>query len=134
MIEAAISARLLADLALAELVGARIWWHRRDQGSALPALVLHRISEAQDYTYRGAVNLRPLRIQIDVHGATALEATRTLRTAEAALSGASWSAEGVEILGSFIEGGGGSSSEGSAADPPEGARLRFDAIIHWRAL
>lgn len=99
--EEALIARLLADSAVAALVGNRINWVLQLQGRAMPALTLTVISPAADYTYEGRDGLRQSRVQIDAFGATFGAAKAVLRAAMAALEPSATFA-GVRFQGGFI--------------------------------
>src|SRR5690348_6311737 len=47
---AAVNSRLLAASAVTNLVGQRVYWTRRDQGGALPAVVLAAAGGTEDYS------------------------------------------------------------------------------------
>ena len=85
--ESALAAYLLAQTGLTSLVGQRITWARRDQGSALPAIVLHRIDGARDYHHAGASGLITSRVQVDCWAASFPSAKGLARAVEAAISG-----------------------------------------------
>lgn len=85
--EEALVAHLLADTALASLLGEKITWAIRPQGSALPALVLTRIDGLPDYTMAGPSGLVSSRIQADAWATSYAKAKEAARAAEAALSG-----------------------------------------------
>jgi uncharacterized protein DUF3168 len=84
--EEAIIAKLLADGGVSGIVGARVFPGSRPQGSALPALVLNRISGGPEYADDGEVGLEQARIQIDCWAATYAGAKLLARAAAAALS------------------------------------------------
>lgn len=64
--EAHLIALLLADPALAALVGGRIRPLRRMQGADLPAITLRRIGGAPIHTHAGPADLSRARLQIDI--------------------------------------------------------------------
>jgi hypothetical protein len=66
--EQALVSRLLANAALAALVGTRIVWIERPQGSALPALTLQRVTPGRDYNYSGASGTSSPMVQADCWG------------------------------------------------------------------
>jgi Protein of unknown function (DUF3168) len=84
--EEALIAKLLATSGVASLAQARVFPGRRPQGSALPAIVLNRISGAPIYTDQGESGLATARIQFDCWGTTFTSAKRTARAVIAALS------------------------------------------------
>ncbi len=84
--EAQLIAILLADTGVSTLVGTRIWPGRRQQGGALPAIILNRISGAPIYTNDGETGLERARIQIDCWAKTYPEAKNTARAVQTAIS------------------------------------------------
>ena len=61
---------LAADPAVTALVGTRIEWGTKAQGSGFPALVLNVISDAEGYHMQGPNNLYEGRVQVDAYGLT----------------------------------------------------------------
>lgn len=86
--EAALIAQLLATTGITALVGNRINWARRPQGSALPAIVLHRIDGSPDYHLTGSSGLVESRVQVDCWGLSYGSAKAVARAVEAAVSAA----------------------------------------------
>jgi hypothetical protein len=84
--EEAIIARLLADSGLAAIVGTRVFPGSRPQGSALPAVVMNRISGGPLYADDGEVGLEQARIQIDCWAESYGEAKLLARAVTACLS------------------------------------------------
>jgi hypothetical protein len=84
--EEAIIARLLGESGVAAIVTTRIFPGSRPQGSALPAIVLNRISGGPEYADDGEVGLEQARIQIDCWAATYGEAKLLARAVTACLS------------------------------------------------
>jgi hypothetical protein len=72
--EEALHTRLLASAGLTALVGSRVVWIERPQGSALPAVTLQLISPGREYTYGGASGTSNPRVQADCWGRTYSEA------------------------------------------------------------
>lgn len=75
---------LAANAGVAAIVGDRITWGRRPQGSALPAIVLHNISSPQEYGMRGRVTRVGHLVQVDCWAAdfdTAKLASRAVTAA-----------------------------------------------------
>jgi hypothetical protein len=85
--EGALIALLLADSGLVAIAAARVYPGSRPQGSALPAIVLARVSGAPLYADDGEVGLGQARIQIDCWAATYGEAKTLARAVTACLSG-----------------------------------------------
>lgn len=84
--EAALIARLLATAGVTALVGQRINWKRRPQGSSLPAVVLHVISRIPDVTHGGRSGLLVSRVQADCIGSTFGSAKAVARAIEDAIT------------------------------------------------
>lgn len=61
----AFRARLVADPAVAAIVGDRVYWSERPQGSPFPAIVLQVISDGRPQHMKGRQAMRPTRIQVD---------------------------------------------------------------------
>lgn len=77
--EEALRARLLANTAIAAIVGTKVTWGDRPQGKDLPALVLLLVVPGRDYTHQGADGLTGARVQIEAYGKTALQAVQLQR-------------------------------------------------------
>jgi len=84
--EAALIAKLLATAGITALVSTRINWSRRPQGSALPAIVLHRIDGTPDVHHAGASGLVVSRVQVDCWGASYGSAKAVARAVETAIT------------------------------------------------
>jgi hypothetical protein len=82
--EEALTAYLLADPGVAAVVDDRITWKQREQGSPLPALVLHLISSPQTYTMKAVNTLVRSRVQIDCLAESYLAALTLVRAVKAA--------------------------------------------------
>lgn len=95
--EEAFVAKLLGVSALTAIVGQRITWARRDQGGALPAVVLYVIDGVPDYHLGGGSGLTESRIQVDCWGPTYLSAKSAARAIKAALSGARFDHGGIRF-------------------------------------
>lgn len=80
-------ARLLANAGVAAIVGTRVYPGARPQGSALPALVLNKISGAPVYDDEGEAGLLTARMQIDAWGITYTAAKLLARAVRDCLSG-----------------------------------------------
>ena len=63
--EQAVARRLLADPGTSALVGKRIDWDEREQGSRLPAVVLQLVSDARPQTMDGFDSIRPSRVRVN---------------------------------------------------------------------
>lgn len=81
---------LLADAGLAAIVGTRITWERRKEGTPLPAIVLHLINANERYSMTRRLTFTDAIVQADLETAGFLEgvllerawlaATDTLKT------------------------------------------------------
>ena len=83
--EEALRALLLANTALAALVGRRIDWLERPQGKALPAITLQVISAPRRYTFKGRAPTVTRLVQIDIWGSTYATMKAASRAAVTAL-------------------------------------------------
>lgn len=83
--ETALRARLVADASVAALVGTRVYWRIRPQGSDLPAIVLTIISDPRPQHLEGFQDLRATRVQIDCMAATFAELVALREAAIAAV-------------------------------------------------
>lgn len=99
--EEALRAYLLTQPALTDLIGERIFWGVRPQGTPLPALVLNRISQPGDHTYKARVRLCKARVQMDCLGASNASARGLERALLAVLDGKSFIQGGIEFQGCF---------------------------------
>jgi hypothetical protein len=84
--EQGIIARLLTTNSIISLVSTRVYPGSRPQGSALPAIVLNRISGGPLYADDGEVGLEQARIQVDCWAATYSAAKLLARAVKASLS------------------------------------------------
>lgn len=84
--EAELSTKLLATAGVTGLVGQRVNWKRRPQGSTLPAIVLHVISRIPDVTHGGRSGLLMSRVQVECLGATFGAAKAVARAVEDAIT------------------------------------------------
>jgi hypothetical protein len=97
--EEALTAHLLAWPALAALVGDRIGWKTREQGSPLPAVVLHLVSGRPDQTMKGRSGLSRGRVQADCLA----ESYTVALAVERAVAGATEALPRPAFGGSFVE-------------------------------
>ena len=84
--ESSLIAKLLATAGVTNLVSTRINWSRRPQGSALPAIVLHRIDGTPDVHHGGASGLVVSRVQVDCWAASYGSAKAAARAVETAVT------------------------------------------------
>ena len=87
MMEADLRTLLLADTGVAGATGGRVTWGHRPQGSALPAVVLHRVGGAKGYHINGESGPFQPRVQVNCLGETDLAVTDLFGIVQAALSG-----------------------------------------------
>jgi hypothetical protein len=97
--EEVIAALLVADAGVAAIAGTRIYWSEKPQGSAWPAVVLHKITGLRDYEMDQPTGLVQARVQADCWAKTYGDAVRLSRAVNTALGGYS----GGIIQGAFIE-------------------------------
>lgn len=96
---AALVAYLLAQTALTALVGQRIDWLKRPQGSALPSITLQTASAPRDYGLAGRVGLTGYLVQFDIWGSSFKQTQDTLAALIPALDALTAS----PFQGAFIE-------------------------------
>lgn len=102
--EEAITALLLADARLSQLVGNQVHWGRLPQGAKADAyVVLQVISGAPDYTMARRSGLEGNRVQIDGYAKTALAAKAVANAVTAVLEGFRGKRGGVRLQGGFID-------------------------------
>lgn len=102
--EEALTNLLLADTGVTALVGNRVTWLARGQASALPAIVLSRVTGLPDYTMAGPSGLVMSRVQVDCWGLSYAAAKTAARAVKAALSGLGGEHGGITFGGMFVEG------------------------------
>ena len=120
-------ALLLADSAVAAIVGTRVDWGSRVQGAALPAISMHLISGAEGYHLKGRDGLSITRVQIDCWGvsfASAKLASRAVIDALAGLKNTDF--PGIFHVGTRDDREGG----GNEADRPYRTSLDFN--VNWK--
>jgi hypothetical protein len=76
-------AALLAAAGVKALVGQRVNWLTRPQGSGLPAIVLQKVSGPPIYTMAGRSDLAGHLVQVSCYGATYLAAKSVARAVTA---------------------------------------------------
>lgn len=136
--EEAFTNYLLGSTGLTDLIGERIDWATRPQASALPALVLHKISGAPEYSDEGEVGLLSARIQIDCWAtnvpplsgyAIAKNVTREVM-ARLSGGGAAFTQDNFEFQASFNEDEQDSFERGAGGE--DLYRTRLDFIIWYK--
>lgn len=99
--EAALRARLIANAGVSALVGNRIDWGARPQGSILPAIVLTLVSDERTQHMAGFDSYRATRVQIDCYATTYATAV-AMREAVLAAAIPAGSASGVTFRRAFV--------------------------------
>ncbi|OMQ44929.1 DUF3168 domain-containing protein [Ensifer sp. 1H6] len=101
--EEALTALLLADARVKQLVGDRVHWGRAPQGERAPYLVLQVIGGRPDYHAQGPSGLVDARVQADSYGEKYL-ATKNLSDAVIALlSGYRGEVAGTRLQAGFVD-------------------------------
>lgn len=67
--QAALRARLVAASPVTTLVGQRVYWVERPQGSLLPAITLLTIGDTREQHLKGFDTLQGARVQVDIWAA-----------------------------------------------------------------
>jgi hypothetical protein len=101
--EEALIANLLASSA-GPLVSNRIYWLKRPQASAVPAVTLTRISGVHNYHHGGDSGLVVSRVQVDCWATTFAGAKTVSRAIIDHLTGASFEQSGIKFQGAFVDG------------------------------
>jgi hypothetical protein len=132
--EEAFTNYLLGASGLTALVGPRITWATRPQASALPSVVLHKITSQPIYSDEGESGLTSARMQIDCWGATYAAAKGVARQVMARLSGggASFTQSNFEFQASFAEDEQDSFERGAGGE--DLYRVRLDFIIWYKEI
>jgi len=99
--EEALRAYLLAQAGITDLIGNRVFWNIRPQGTPLPALVLNRISLPVNHTYKDRVRLSRARVQFDCYGVSNASARGLERAVVTALDSRAFTQGGIEFQGCF---------------------------------
>lgn len=98
--EADLVARLRANATIAGMVGTRIYWEERPQGSGLPAILLTGVGGERRQHMDGPMATQSLRTQFDCMAPTKAQAV-TLRQAVTALIEAPGTAGTTDFQGGF---------------------------------
>lgn len=115
MMEEDLRALLLADAGCAAVVGGRVSWGGRPQGSDLPAILLHLVAQPGEHTLDGPSGPVASRVQVDCWARSYAAAKLAGRAAERALDGFEGVAGGTRFQGIFKENAR-DTSEARAAD------------------
>ncbi|MDB5733223.1 MAG: hypothetical protein JWQ03_3118 [Variovorax sp.] len=83
--EEVVRSKLLGTAPIAALVQTRIDWGERSQGTTLPAIVLHLISDIPEMKMAGPSGWSDARVQVDNIGRTIMDAVRVRRAVLAAM-------------------------------------------------
>lgn len=129
--EEALTAVLLADEPLRDLVAGRIHWLARPQAESLPAITLQRIGGRRDYRTDGPSGLVESRVQLDAWGARFADAKGAARAAVRMLSGLSGRVADVEFHGVFVDAESDQrDTTNSVGEHPSGVfRVRVDLMV-----
>lgn len=100
--EPALRTRLKDDTAVAAIVGTRIDWTVRPQGSALPAVVLQIIADGRPQHMQGFQRFRETRVQIDCFATTRAAASALSAAVIAAITPAA-EVSGTAFRRAFID-------------------------------
>lgn len=103
MMQESLRAVLLADAGVAGLVGSRVVWGERAQGSGYPAVVLSRISGSPYGAVSGPSDLTLTRIQVDCYDLTLGGAVAVERAVVACLDGYRGVSGETDFASVFIE-------------------------------
>lgn len=98
----ALRARLLADATVGGFVGTRIDWTVRPQSTALPAIVMTKISDGRPQHLKGFKTLRQSRVQIDVLASSRAQVEQITEAVIAAIAGP-FNQSGVQFGRTFID-------------------------------
>lgn len=128
--EESLTAYLLAFSGLTAIVGNRIQWAVRPQGSTLPQVVLHKIDGTPFYDDTGESQLFSARVQMDCWGRTYAESKNTARQIMARLSGAVFTQSGIVFQSVHCEDEQDDFERGAGGE--EFYRVRLDYIIIYK--
>lgn len=128
--QGALRARLLAAVPVTALVGQRVTWMDRPQGSALPAVTLQTISDDRPQHMKGFQDYRATRVQVDVWAASYGSGRAVTEAVIAALAPEAANSSGVNFGRSFVEALRDLSERLGTQDI---YRTSFDLIVHHAA-
>jgi len=95
---------LLAQPAIAALCGVRIYWGKRPQGGALPAIVLHVVSNVSSYAFSGTIGLDITRVQANIFGESYADVEGVTRALKTSISGVRAAYGATVFEGIFFDG------------------------------
>lgn len=127
--QAAFLKRILDTQAIADLVGDRVEYGRRNEGDPLPAIDLNVTSDDRPDHFKGAQGLRMSRVQVDVFADDLVEALEIAELAIAAVRDPA-TVEDVQFERAGIEG---PETSGSQETSLFINRARFDALVWHRS-
>ena len=122
---------MISDAGIAAIVGTRVTWGARPQGSVLPAVVLYLIGGEKGYSLGGESGPRRPRVQVNCLDTGYLGAMNASRAVIASLSGYTGTVDGVYFQGILQD------SEPRSLDEPDGATeqrvfgLTVDFIVNY---
>lgn len=126
MMEEALRTLLRGTSSVTALVGNRVNWGARPQGSDLPAVVMYLIDDIEDHTQSGRDGLSKARVQINCHGANYMSSLEVARAVRAALDGY----RGGLFQGIFLALSR-SSREGGTNEADRPYLHQLDFIVNW---
>jgi hypothetical protein len=100
--QAALRARLTTAAPVTALVGQRVYWMDRPQGSALPAITLQTITEGRPQHMKGFQDLRSSRVQVDIWG-TSFGQVRQISDAVIVALAPAQAGNGISFERTFID-------------------------------
>jgi hypothetical protein len=116
-------ADLRQRLVNADLVGSRVYWERRPQGRASPAIVLQVVFSSRDHHVGGAMDTQRTRVQFSCQANAKFEAV-TLRKAVAALIEQPADEGETQFQGGFVN--------FTCSDADDGVKVeQLDATVRW---
>lgn len=104
ILEEALRGVLLADTALAGLIGGRMYPERAPQGAARPLVVFELVSTGRDYTHEGDSGYRRQRVQFNAYAERYATARAVADAMADVLSGFCGHLGGLDISGIEVEG------------------------------
>lgn len=99
--ETALRSRLKDDAGVSAIVGSRVDWSVRPQGTSSPCVVMRVVADERSQHFAGFNDYRPTRVQIDCYAATRAVAV-SLRDAVIAAVVPEATKSGVNFLRAFI--------------------------------
>lgn len=124
--EEALRTLLRSTAGVSALVGTRVNWGSRPQGSDLPAIVMYLIDDIEEHTQSGRDGLSRARVQINCHGANYMSSLEVARAVRVALDGY----RGGQFQGIFLALSR-SSREGGTNEPDRPFLHQLDFIVNW---